>query len=484
VPPDPFADLPNFNESLPIGARPASGQAIQKCAASITRAGDAFVTGGLAIIQKCLTDAFTCLHTKLDDGGCLATAQAKCATQLEKLKKPKLEDAILKGCGALPFDALARSDGLNLEALDPKCGELRGGPVLTPLHSLNDYVACVRQLHQCGLLDLVRFSVPRGSALLPDDALQVALRGDRCPSPPSRSTLASAVSPRASTLLSGILRFISSLRRAGGSAGTYHPGVAPASGGTGRPISGVSGGLFAPRGGSNQLFVRYRRGITRTRTATQLAAAAGQASLLIKVQRTDNSDVPDYFELPLPADPPTGQTSSDCPSLDECEVAVDLAFPADLRGCTFNLLVAATEGGTVSDYRGIEQIPVTSDVIPTKDVVFTISGTPGVQAFRLSARYPRAKGDFAGGSDQAACELAGGTATVFVANDKNDGTLVLAAGTAPALAFPLEVRCTFNQVEGTLSKLKKGDITVAVDEVTVGGAPANVSALKVRVVLP
>jgi Nidogen-like len=473
LPPDPFADLPAFGDQVrALGPAPADGKAIQKCALSITKAGDKFVLTSVAVVEKCLAKLFTCQKVKPEDPGCLAAAQTKCATQIDKLSQStKFEDAVRKGCGDLPFASLAQSDGLNLGALDPTCAALG---ISTPLTNIDDYVACASQSHQCRLLDLMRFSVPRGTMLLPD-VLLAAFHADRCPSPRSVS--------RAIPSVSGILRFIRSVLRVGGVLGSYRRGLAPASTGSGRSITQMSASRFAPRGLSNRLFIHYTRGVTRARAT----ATGDPLSLVIKVQRTDNSDVPDYFELPLPSDPAPGQVSNDC-SDTECAVAVDLIFPDDLRGCVFNVLAAAAEGGTVGDYKGVEQVPAGPlNPATQQEVVLTIRGISTAQAFRLDVTYPQAKGEFVGGSDEVACQLTGNLPTIFVANHKEDDRiLTITAGSASGLVFPLEVHCTFDlTVTGKkMAKLKSTDFGVAVTEATVGGLPGDKAAVTATVTLP
>ncbi len=83
-------------------------------------------------------------------------------------------------------------------------------------------------------------------------------------------------------------------------------------------------------------------------------------------------------------------------------------------------------------------------------VHFMLQATAALEGFQLGVTYPLAKGGFRGSADGVACTSNGGG--FFVANDRDDGTLVLLQANVTALTFPIEIVCLFDQSAGAGAK--------------------------------
>jgi hypothetical protein len=107
-------------------------------------------------------------------------------------------------------------------------------------------------------------------------------------------------------------------------------------------------------------------------------------------------------------------------------------------------------------------------------VTFTGTTSAAIQGFTLRVEYPVAKGGFAGSADAVEC-----TSSVpgFTPNDRDDGTMLLVAGSASKLAFPVEITC--KAVTG--QALEVGDVRVVVQSLTENGAAGNTADLSVAV---
>jgi hypothetical protein len=117
--------------------------------------------------------------------------------------------------------------------------------------------------------------------------------------------------------------------------------------------------------------------------------------------------------------------------------------------------------------------PTPTPLPPGSVVKLNATSTAASEAFLLTVDYPTAKGTFVGGGSQVDCTTT--AAGELVANDKEDGILLLALARATPLAFPLEVRCHFDLVQG--QALVSGDLGVARQVVTngVAGNPATLT---------
>jgi hypothetical protein len=107
-------------------------------------------------------------------------------------------------------------------------------------------------------------------------------------------------------------------------------------------------------------------------------------------------------------------------------------------------------------------------------VTFTGTSSAAIQGFTLRVEYPVAKGGFAGSADTVACtsSVAG-----FTPNDRDDGTMLLVAGSASKLAFPVEITC-----KGVAGKaLEAGDVRVVVQSLTENGVAGKTEDLSVAV---
>ena len=167
--------------------------------------------------------------------------------------------------------------------------------------------------------------------------------------------------------------------------------------------------------------------------------------------------------------------------------AAGLASPCTLDVCDVDAsgFITVTDGVEVARVAAGLPAPPAASVAPRAPaptfvaVHFTFTATAELQGYQLEIAYPLAKGGFAGSAGNVAC-TAGGDA-IFVANDRDDGTLVLIEANAAPLTFPREVRCTFAQDAG--ATLAAADLGVTVVEVVEDGAAGNPTDLLVDVTL-
>ena len=137
--------------------------AVERCAATIRKAGRAFVLAEIGGLGKCLTALFACEQAK--PGGfapCVRKADPKCRKTIAGFAaaRTKLVGAIQNACGTLPFSALASGGGMHLETLASECAT-RG----VTLDSSAAFGECLMRQHECAVDTLIRVQVPRADQL-------------------------------------------------------------------------------------------------------------------------------------------------------------------------------------------------------------------------------------------------------------------------------------------------------------------------------
>lgn len=165
-----------------VGGEGSFAGAIERCAASIQKAGKSLVLSELAALEKCTISIFACEQTKPGQfASCVQKAEPKCRTGLQALplKRTKMLASIQTGCGGLPFDALRSVTGISLDALSADC-EARGVQV----GSVKDYAECLVRQHECQVDDLLDAAVPRTDQLLSRVGLAAAFPKVACPGAP------------------------------------------------------------------------------------------------------------------------------------------------------------------------------------------------------------------------------------------------------------------------------------------------------------
>jgi len=111
----------------------------------------------------------------------------------------------------------------------------------------------------------------------------------------------------------------------------------------------------------------------------------------------------------------------------------------------------------------------------TVDVAFHLEAATALDGYQIEVAYPLAKGGFAGSADGVECTAPGGA--IFIANDRDDGSLVLIEAWIVPLTFPRVVTCRFVQAAG--STLESTDLGVTVVEVVENGATGDPADLTV-----
>lgn len=159
-------------------------------------------------------------------------------------------------------------------------------------------------------------------------------------------------------------------------------------------------------------------------------------------------------------------------TLASCDVdasgAVTMTDGVDVARTALGLpSVAASPGGGASPR--VALVPVT--------VHFTFTASAELQGLDVDVAYPLAKGGFAGSADGVVCTSSGDG--IFVANDRDDGTMALLQASATALSFPFEITCEFDQAAG--ETLVAADLGVTVDEVVENGSAGDPSHLQVAI---
>jgi hypothetical protein len=187
---------------LPSGTGGGGGagdlaKAVERCAATVRKAGRSLVASELRSLGKCLGSAFACEQAK--PGGfapCLQKVRPRCRSILPDLAlaRRKMATKILGDCGPLPFDALSAANGVDFGALASECAT-RG----VALASVHDYGECLVRQHECHLSDLLHVEVPRTDQLLERVGIvgafpQVACPGSAEPTPVSTPSAFSAAS--------------------------------------------------------------------------------------------------------------------------------------------------------------------------------------------------------------------------------------------------------------------------------------------------
>ncbi|MEO7438322.1 MAG: hypothetical protein ABI080_22795, partial [Candidatus Binatia bacterium] len=137
--------------------------AIERCAATIRKAGRSFVAAELTALGKCLASTLACEQAK--PGGfppCMQRVGPKCRKALPNLAlaRGKMATKIQGSCEGLPFDALSAASGVDLDVLTSECA----GRGLT-LASVTDYAECLVRHHECQVNDLLHVEVPRTEPL-------------------------------------------------------------------------------------------------------------------------------------------------------------------------------------------------------------------------------------------------------------------------------------------------------------------------------
>lgn len=162
-----------------VGGGGAFAGTIERCAASIQKAGKSLVMSELAVLEKCTISIFACEQAKPGQfAACVQKVDPKCRTGVQalSLKRTKMLASIQAGCGGLPFDALRLVTGIHLDALSADC-EARGVHV----GSVRDYAECLVRQHECHVDDLLRAAVPRTDQLLSRVGLAASFPKVRCP---------------------------------------------------------------------------------------------------------------------------------------------------------------------------------------------------------------------------------------------------------------------------------------------------------------
>ena len=326
---------------------PAAAKAVTACAASVSKAGAAFVAGTRTALDKCSAAFVKCAQEKPDDAGCLTKATATCGKVPVGLAKArtKLQGVVRKKCGgALAFATLEQPSGINLDALTCACQQVGVEPVL----GIDDYAVCLARQHECALAALLPTVVPGLDALLAAQGIAV---GDLlCEPATARSAL--VLPPAGARIFTppfgGISKFMKNVFPAALKT-TKSPlatrGLSPR---VGAPF----GGKCAPGPGRHCTFrlpISKKPTLSKNRAAPR---AAEPPSLIVAVRRADGEFVADHYELPL------GDTSVDS------EVQLDVEYADDLASCAFELALSVMEDGEVASYTTIEQQP---HVPPTND---------------------------------------------------------------------------------------------------------------------
>jgi hypothetical protein len=112
----------------------------------------------------------------------------------------------------------------------------------------------------------------------------------------------------------------------------------------------------------------------------------------------------------------------------------------------------------------------------TRVVTITANSSAALQGFTIRVEYATTTGGFVGSADSVECTSA---APGFTPNDQDNGTMLLVAGSASALAFPIDFTCNFEELSG--QTLSAGDINIVVQSVTEGGAAGDTADLVVSV---
>jgi hypothetical protein len=167
--------------------------------------------------------------------------------------------------------------------------------------------------------------------------------------------------------------------------------------------------------------------------------------------------------------------------------AAGLASPCTIAACDVDGsgVVTVTDGVEIARVATGLPAPATPAVAPRGPaptlvpVHFTFDATAALQGYQVEVTYPLAKGGFAGSADGVACTANGDV--IFVANDRDDGTLVLLEADVSPLAFPRDVRCTFAQAPG--ETLASGDLAVTVVEVVEANAPGDPADLLAQITI-
>jgi hypothetical protein len=144
-------------------------------------------------------------------------------------------------------------------------------------------------------------------------------------------------------------------------------------------------------------------------------------------------------------------------------------------------------------------------------VSFPLTATTTLQGLQFAVVYPTVKGSFSGTGDAVVCgtgtcsggskdgqpcqsvdpakpDCPGGTcggraSGVLTRNDEDNGTLKLSLADPPAIAFPVTIRCVFDENAG--QTLSTSDLTTPVTEVTnSGGTPGDPTSLSIGVTIP
>jgi hypothetical protein len=130
---------------------------------------------------------------------------------------------------------------------------------------------------------------------------------------------------------------------------------------------------------------------------------------------------------------------------------------------------------TTSPAPAAPRAPATTPVA----VRFTFQATAALEGFQIEVAYPLAKGGFSGSADAVACTSNGDG--FFIANDRDDGTMLLSQVHFMPLSFPMAIVCRFDQNPG--EALAAADIGVTVREVVENEAPGDPTDLQTEVSL-
>ena len=328
---------------------PATAKAVTACAASVSKAGAAFVAGTRTALDKCSAAFVKCAQEKPGDAGCLTKATATCGKVPVGLAKArtKLQGVVRKKCGgALAFATLEQPSGINLDALTCACQQVGVEPVL----GIDDYAVCLRASTSAPSRPCCRRSCQSSTPSSRRRASPSAI----CSASRQRHSPRSMLPPAGARSLHAAVRRHQQVHEERVSGGAEDDEVTRS-----RPVacrrgSGRRSAESVRRGreDSARSACRSRKKPTLSKNSGSEARRRAAPSLIIAVRRADGEFVADHYELPLE------DTSVDS------EVQLDVEYADDLASCAFELALSVMEDGEVASYTAIEQQP---HVPPTND---------------------------------------------------------------------------------------------------------------------
>ena len=349
-----------------------AAEAVQQCVQTLATAGQTFVTRAAASVMACAEAAFACTRgTPKDPVACRNKAAQICAKATAKLSDPEkgaravLDRALAAACGetAIPFATLRGVSAANLDVLACECENV-GVPALA---TVGDYARCLRQQHECQLAELARVVAPQLENALGDvlgDASATPLQQVLCqPFGATAATVGGERAAAAATISPRLLQFIrAAISLQSFDRARYRAGGAPvANRNAAASILAVARRARIAPGGVDPVTVRYQRGGSIVGAGALVTAAAAAApserTLVIRVRRADGTLVDDFLELPLPPDPPEGETNEAC-DLETCTIEFVVQYQPELRACGFDLDFTIVTDGAADASEVVGETPV------------------------------------------------------------------------------------------------------------------------------